>query len=215
MPRRPLARPLTALALALGLAACASGPPPWRPFRLAAPGGAASVRQALPGVEIELTPLDAAGRRTWLREHLGVTRDPLAAIPHGERLVTIAARFRSTGALPVHVETGAIRLVPDRGHWPVAPLDYTRAWEALRPDRETGPRREAVDRFMRGLLDGPVDLRRPGETREGLLVFPEPDRESRALALEIPFVQVGSTTHRVRVPFLKVFPAEDHGGRRQ
>ena len=210
---RPSRSTIIVLALALlGLAGCASGPPPWRPFHLAAPGDLAVVRQSLPGVEIELEPLDAPARRAWLRDRLGVSEDPLARLPHGERLVTFRALFRATGELPVHVETGAIHLWPDRGDWPVAPLDYTRAWELLRPDRETGPARETVDRFMRGLLDGPVDLRVPGETREGLLVFPEPPREARALVLEIPFVQVGARTHRVRIPFRKVFPGGKTAG---
>ncbi len=204
-------RPYRAAALLLALASlvfagCASGPPPWRPFRLAAPRDVPVVRETLPGVEIELEPLDATARRAWLRDRLGIADDPLARLPHGERLLTVRALFRSTGEMPVHVETGAIHLWPDRGNWPVAPLDYTRAWELLRPDRETGPARETVDRFMRGLLDGPVDLRAAGESREGLLVFPEPPREARVLVLEIPFVQVGARTHRVRVPFRKVFP---------
>jgi len=203
----------TVLAVSLlGLAGCATGPPPWRPFHLAPPGDRVPVREVLPGVEIELEPLDAAARRAWLRDRLGISEDPLARLPHGERLVTFRALFRATGELPVHVETGAIHLWPDRGNWPVAPLDYTRAWEVLRPDRETGPARQTVDRFMRGLFDGPVDLRAPGEGREGLLVFPEPPREARVLVLEIPFVQVGARTHRVRVPFRKVFPAGKAGG---
>ncbi len=211
-PSRPVAVLLVLLPALL--AGCATGPPPWRPFRLASPGDAKVTRKVLPGVEIELEPLDAAGRRAWLRDRLGTTEDPLARLPGGERLVTIRAAFRATGELPVHVETGAIHLWPDRGKWPVAPLDYTRAWDLLRPDRETGPARATVDAFMKGLLDGPVDLRGPGESREGLLVFPEPPREARTLVLEIPFLQVGARTHRVRVPFRKVFPAgEGRGGR--
>ncbi len=197
-------------------AGCATTPPSG-PFELWAVGPegrpvaiAEPVTVVRPGVRIDLRPLSDAERAEWLRRYADLDADPLAGLA-GASLLTIRARFSATGELPVHVESQSLRLIPDGKGAGTAPLDYTRAFELLRPDQRELPDKEKIDRFMRGLLDGPVDVA-PGRAREGLLVFPEPDPEARLLVLVLPFVQVGSETHRTSLPFRRVYLSEIAAG---
>ncbi|MDQ7006465.1 MAG: hypothetical protein Q9Q40_04475 [Acidobacteriota bacterium] len=189
---------------------CAGSRPPAGPWVMApldaqgrplAPSSV--VRFDRPGLHVEVQALSASERAAWIRRRFPDTGDPLAGRRDRRRWLTLRLTIAATGDLPVHLETQSLRLWPDKGRVSTAPLDYTRAFEWLRPDRESGPAASEVRRFMQGLLDGPVDLA-PGSRREGLLIFPEPSPEARRLLLELPFVQVGSTTHRIRIPFDKV-----------
>lgn len=186
---------------------CASAPPRTGTYHLvladqagkplAVPG---PLQAGPPGVSVELEPLTAEGRAAWLASRAGVTPDPFAAAAPREFLA-VRVVLAATSGLPVHWESQGTRLWPKDGHPDVAPLDYTRAYEWLRPDRAgTG-----LDRVMKGLFDGPVQLA-PGERREALLVFPAPALRRREVLLEIPFLQVGETTHRLRILLLAVYP---------
>ena len=193
----------------LALTGCAAGSAIKGPFRLvplASDGrtlaAGTSVRHVQPGLLVELRAIDSQQRGEWIREHVPGAGDPLAKLPGGDRFLTFVMRLGATGDLPVHLETQSLRLWPDKGRLSTAPLDYTRAFELLRPDRESGAAAAQVRAFMRGLLDGPIDVL-PGKEREGLLIFPGPSPEATRLLFELPFVQVGSTTYRVRIPFDK------------
>ncbi|UCF69073.1 MAG: hypothetical protein JSV80_07255, partial [Acidobacteriota bacterium] len=146
-------------------------------------------------------------RAMWLREHHEIDDDPLAAAPRGS-LQAFRVRITANGRLSVHVQTQGVRLWPERGEQGVPPLDYTRAYELLRVGHQGGAQPADVDRLMRGVLDGAIQVP-AGRAREGLLVFPEPPVESRAMQLELPFVQVGAETHRLRVPFAKLYLGTD------
>ena len=200
---------------------CAAGPATKGPFRLVplasdgrALSGGTPVRHVQPGLLVELRAIDSRQRGEWLQEHVPGAGDPLARLPGGDRFLTFVMRLGATSDLPVHIETQSLRLWPDKGRLSTAPLDYTRAFELLRPDRESGAEAAQVQAFMRGLLDGPIDVP-PGGEREGLLIFPGPSPEATRLLFELPFVQVGSTTYRVRIPFDKTPIEAPPNGRRQ
>lgn len=204
-----------ALALAIALAAfgCASTPEaPAPPFVLQPvddAGTALPIETPLlvehPGVKLTLQSLTARGRELWLRQNTGLDLDPLGQAPTGSRFLSVRVRIESTGDMPIHIESQAIRLWLSSGEASSPTLDYTRAYELLRPDIEgPGPAQDDIERFMRGLLDGAIDLL-PGQTREGLLVFPEPEwpkQKNAGFVLEIPFLQVGSKSYRVKMPFV-------------
>ncbi len=202
-------------AAALLLAPSCASAPPGGPFELwpVGPDGAAmrtneEIRWEKPGVRIAVEPLTKSQREQWLRRHAGTDGDPIER-PGGSPLITFRMRLTATADQPVHLETQSLRLIPDEGGGGggEAPFDYTRAFELLRPDRTEGPAREEIDLFMRGLLDGPVDVA-PGTAREGLVVFPDPSEMSRLVVLIVPFVQVGGETHQFRLAFEKIFAAE-------
>jgi hypothetical protein len=217
---------LLAALLAAGVLAgsgCASDPaPPPEPYRLNPVGTAG---QALPpeeplvvvreGVRLRVQSLGARDREVWLRRKVGTDEDPLAALEGGARFLTLRVGLEATGEEPVHLETQSIRLILSGQGAGVAALDAPRAYEILRPSIEgRAPERGELRRFMKGLLDGAVTVP-AGSSREGLLVFPEPPatrEEPPAFVLELPFLQVGSTTHRLRLPFVPLFlhaPAEE------
>ncbi len=174
-------------------------------FRVA---GTTRVLVDKPGVSLELESMDDAERAAWLRARLELEHDPLVRHGFAPRFVTFRMRVKATSELPVHIETQAARIWSDRGRLNDAPLDYTRAFELLRPDRGTAPEAAEIKTFMRGLYDGSIDLTE-GETIEGLLVFPIPDPDSKEVMLELPFVQTGSETHRLQIPFVKRYKADE------
>ncbi|RMF73141.1 MAG: hypothetical protein D6738_09600 [Acidobacteria bacterium] len=202
------------IALAAALAACATRPPDMRPYLLlpvtadGVPLAADTpVRIEHPGVRLEIEALTPRGRELWLRERAGIEQDPLAARADGERFLTVRLSVEATADVPVHFESQSIRLWQTDRTISTAALDYTRAYELLRRDIEgPGPAAEQMRRFMRGLLDGAVDVPAGGR-REGLLVFPRlPVPKDGMILLEIPFLQSGSRTYKVRVPFTVSFP---------
>lgn len=194
----------------VALAGCASTPDEVpAPYLLAPLSGTGEmlphetpVRVERPGILVELQSLSERERELWLRENTGLDQDPLQQLRR-RRFLTLRARFEATGDKPLHVEIQSIRLWQVDSDASSPTLDYPRAYDLLRPDLESSPDAAEVERFMRGLLDGALDLP-PGGSKEGLLVFPELPRspgESVAFTLEMPFLQAGSTTHRVRIPF--------------
>ena len=204
---RRLLMPIIAFAL---LGGCAGHKPPAGPWVLAPLGAQGQpldpdsvVRVDRPGLHIEVRALSDAERAAWIAQRFAGGRDPLAGQGGARKWLTLHLVVAATGELPVHLETQSLRLWPDKGRINTAPLDYTRAFELLRPDRQSGPAAAEIRQFMKGLLDGPIDLP-PGSRRDGLLIFPEPSAEASRLLLELPFVQVGATTHRIRIPFDKV-----------
>jgi hypothetical protein len=201
------------LLLAWSLAsACASAPPggPFSLWAVASDGEARPIidplRWEADGFRIELQPLTTEQRGRWLAQHAQVDRDPLSGSDLAA-LVTFRVRISATGDLPVHIETQNLRLLAEGKGGGTAPIDFTRAYELLRPDQRDQSYRRSVEQFMRGLLDGSIDVQ-PGRAREGLLVFPDPSSEARLLVLHFPFVQVGAETHRNSVPFEKIFESE-------
>lgn len=203
-------------ALALGFAAivigagCSARPvEPAPPYMLQPVDGAGAPLEAEtpvvvehPGVRVVVQSLSMRGRELWLRQNTGLDLDPLSKAPEGSRFLTVRLRLDANGDQPVHVESGSIRLWHSGGQANSPALDYPRAYELLRPDIESaGPDAADVERFMRGLFDGAVDLP-PGAAKEGILVYPEPPLPKEGgFVLEIPFLQVGSKTYRVKVPF--------------
>ncbi len=200
--------------LGVALASCATRPPDTRPYLLVpvtAEGtplaAGTAVRVEHPGVEIEVEALTPRAREIWLREEAGLDQDPLASLARTGRFLTIRLRLTATGDQPVHLESQSIRLWQTDRTVNTPALDYTRAYELLRSDIESsGPGAGELERFMRGLLDGSIDVP-PGGRREGLLVFPRPPvPEDGMMMLEIPFLQAGSRTFQVRIPFTITFP---------
>lgn len=204
------------LLLCAALAGCASQLPTG-PFRLVAldeVGAQAAVAYAVAeedGFRLRVRPLNkeldwlerrVQGTSPVMMTQLGVSRERDAdnASPS---LIGFDVTIEATGKLPVHLQSQGIRLwlAPDEPG--PAPLDYTRAYELLRPDAEGGDDPQ-VAQFMKGLLDGSVDVA-PGKTHQGLLVFPNPLPVSELLLMDISFIQVGSETHRVQLRFLKLY----------
>jgi hypothetical protein len=208
---RPCRSVLLFLAWSLA-AACASTLPegPFRLWAVASDGEARPITDPLrweaDGFRIEVQPLTTEQRGRWLAQHAQVDRDPLSGSDL-TALVTFRVRIKATGDLPVHIETQHLRLLAEGKGGGTAPIDYTRAYELLGPDQRDQAYRRSVEQFMRGLLDGSIDVP-PGRVREGLLVFPDPSAEARLLVLHFPFVQVGAETHRNSVPFEKMFESE-------
>ncbi len=204
---------------AIALSACASAPVADRPFEVVAmaPDGSllaqeATVRAERPGVLVELNPLSSSQRAEWIKRRLKLEEDPLIRRGLGDHFLTFRMVIRATGDLPVHLETQSIRLWPDDHSASRAPLDYTRSYDLLRPDRESSPDESEVKGFMRGLYDGPVYLD-AGEGREGLLLFPNLSTASERMIMELPFIQVGSKTHKIQLPFSKHFLDPDDPGK--
>lgn len=212
--RRSVAVAVATSLLALLLAGCATTPePPPGPYVLQplGPEGtrlplATEMRISHEGVLAQIRSFSPRDRELWLRRKTGVDLDPLAAAPRGSRFVTLRLRLAATGSVPVHLETQTIRIRYDEDEPGIPPLDYTRVYELLRPDIESGGPDEAeVRRFMRGVLDGSVSVA-PGEKVEGLLVFPEPPPpDEGVLLLEVPFLQAGSKTHPSRLRYTTLF----------
>jgi len=213
---RRIARPLRSssllpgvLASGLLLAGCASGPPPG-PFELWPLGPDGEPRPAeapiswqQQGVRLELQPIAAAERGAWLDENADY-EGTVVHFPAGSSLVGFSVTLAATGDLPVRLETRSLRLLADGKGGGTAPLDYTRAYELFRPDRQGPEAAMQLERFMKGIFDGAVDVP-AGSTRRGMLVFPDPSAEADELVLVVPFLQVGAETHRTRLGFAKVY----------
>jgi hypothetical protein len=213
--RRPRAASAVPAALAaaalLASAGCASLKTPTGPWALQAtdpagqalPGGAQVYRAE--GVLLQIKPLTEAERTTFLTTRAGAAGDPYAG---GARsFLTFHVAAAAPGAVPVHVETQSIRLIPNGGSSMLPPLDYTRAFELLRPDRGTLPSEGTVETLMRGVFDGPIDLA-AGQSIEGLLIFVEPETSWDIVVLDVPFIQAGADTGRGRFYFRKVYESE-------
>jgi hypothetical protein len=204
-------RTLPLLALALVIAGCASTAPPEGPYVLRPLGeGGEQLPPGEPrlvevdGARVSVTPLTGEELERW-RGRV----EPAGSIRELPELIVLRLTVTATRDLPVHLETQSIVLHEQQG--PAAlPLDYTRAYELVRTDIETSPDPADVERLMEGALDGAVDVP-PGATRSGLLVFPAQPRvaERGAFLLDLPFLQVGSTTHRLRIPFVAEPLAEE------
>lgn len=203
---------------ALLAAGCVSAPLKPGPYHLAlagptrrAPPLEGPMKLTPPGMTVELEPLTAEAREAWLAARAGITPDPFVTTLGGRPFLAVRVSMAATGTLPVHWESQGTRLWPADPPGALAPLDYAQVYEWLRPDRtgETG----SVERIMKGLFDGSVQLR-PGERREALLVFPAPPLRKTEILLEIPFLQVGETTHRLHVPMIAVYSTQPKGTKR-
>ncbi len=211
-PLRSPARPaivILGIALAVGLGAatgCAStAPQAWVLEATDArgvpiPGGVQS--WSAPGARLEIRPLDDAARTAYLVQRAGAASDPFAT--SSRRFLAFQLTVAAGATLPVHIETQSIKLLANRGQVVESPLDYTRAYELLRPERGGSPADGAVESLMRGIFDGPIDLP-PGRSIEGLLMFAEPKEMWDIVLLDLPFVQVGPDTSRFQFMFQKKY----------
>ena len=212
MPRAAsAAQAILAAAALLGAAGCASLKTPTGPWTLQAtdpagtplPGGVQSYRTD--GVVLELKALTAAERTAFLTTRAGAGSDAFAG--GIKNFLAFHLAVAAPGNLPVHVETQSIRLLPNGGSSMLPPLDYTRAFELLRPERGTLPTGGMVETLMRGVFDGPIDLA-AGQSIEGLLIFVEPEGAWEILFLDVPFIQSGADTARSRFYFQKKYEGE-------
>ncbi|GEM_PF-3019601 len=196
------------------LAGCASSPDLTRPYEirpLTSDGAPASRKEIVierTGVRIVLEALGDEERSRWLSEVAAIPTDPLLTRAGDKDFVTFRLRVEASGPDAVNLESQAIRIWSPDGKISGAPLDYTRAYEILRPDIESAPDAADLRKFMKGLIDGPVHVA-SGRFREGLLVFPEPPAEMIEMILELSFVHVGTSTHQIKIPLIKVFDAEE------
>jgi hypothetical protein len=215
---RPAAPPVTARLAALLLpaallaaAGCASLAPPTGPWTLQAtdpagtplPGGVQTYRAE--GIALEIRSLTDAERTAFLTQRAGAAGDVFAG--GIKNFLTFRLTVAATGNVPAHVETQSIRLLPNGGSSMLPPLDYTRAFELLRPERGTLPSEGMVETLMRGVFDGPIDLA-AGQSLEGLLIFVEPEGTWDILFLDVPFIQAGAETGRSRFYFQKKYEGE-------
>lgn len=164
------------------------------------PGGVQS--WSAPGATIEIRSLDDAARTEFLTRRAGAPSDPFAGSPR--RFLAFHLSVAAGATLPVHIETQSIKLLANRGQVIESPLDYTRAYELLRPERGASPTDGAVETLMRGVFDGPIYLA-PGRSIEGLLIFAEPDDMWDIVLLDLPFVQIGPETSRFQLFFQKKY----------
>jgi hypothetical protein len=157
------------------------------------------------GIVLEIKPFTDAERTAFLTQRAGAAGDAFAGgVKH---FLTFHLTVAATGAVPAHVETQSIRLLPNGGSSMLPPLDYTRAFELLRPERGTLPSEGMVETLMRGVFDGPIDLA-AGQSIEGLLIFVEPEGSWDILFLDVPFIQAGADTGRSRFYFQKKYEGE-------
>jgi len=210
VPATRAAAVLLAAAL-LAAAGCASLQTPTGPWTLQAtdpagtplPGGVQIYRAE--GIALEIKPLTDAERTAFLTQRAGAAGD---AFTGGvKRFVTFHLAVAAPGVVPAHVETQSIRLLPNGGSAMLPPLDYTRAFELLRPERGTLPAEGMVETLMRGVFDGPIDLA-AGQSIEGLLIFVEPEGSWDILFLDVPFIQAGADTGRSRFYFQKKYEGD-------
>jgi len=211
-PRAASAVPAALAAAALLAAAgCASLKTPTGPWTLQAtdpagtplPGGVQSY--GAEGVALEIKPVTDAERATFLTTRAGAGSDAFAG--GIKKFLAFHLAVAAPGAVPVHIETQSIRLLPNGGSAMLPPLDYTRAFELLRPERGTLPAEGMVETLMRGVFDGPIDLA-AGHSVEGLLIFVEPEGSWEILFLDVPFIQSGANTGRSRFFFQKKYEGE-------
>ena len=210
VPAARAAAVLLAAAL-LAAAGCASLQTPTGPWTLQAtdpagtplPGGVQSYRAE--GVALDIRPLTDAERTAFLTTRAGAAGDAFAG--GVRKFLAFHVAVSAPGAVPVHVETQSIRLLPNGGSSMLPPLDYTRAFELLRPERGTLPTGGMVETLMRGVFDGPIDLA-AGQSIEGLLIFVEPESWWDILFLDVPFIQAGADTGRSRFFFQKKYEGE-------
>lgn len=204
----------TALLLPVALlaaAGCATLEPPTGPWTLQATdpagqplaGGVQTYRAD--GIVLEIRPLTDAERTAFLTQRAGAAGDAFAG--GVKSFLTFRMTVAATGNVPAHVETQSIRLLPNGGSSMLPPLDYTRAFELLRPERGTLPSEGMVETLMRGVFDGPIDLA-AGQSIEGLLIFVEPEGGWDILFLDVPFIQAGADTGRSRFYFQKKYEGE-------
>ena len=207
----PAARAGLLAAALWAVAGCASLETPSGPWTLQAtdpaghplPGGAQTYRSE--GVLLQIKPLTEAERTAFLTTRAGAAGDAFAG--GVRKFLAFHVAVSAPGAVPVHVETQSIRLLPNGGSSMLPPLDYTRAFELLRPERGTLPTGGMVETLMRGVFDGPIDLA-AGQSIEGLLIFVEPESWWDILFLDVPFIQAGADTGRSRFFFQKKYEAE-------
>jgi len=171
------------------------------------------VRIVKEGITLEVTALTAPQRSAWLRRRLEIDQDPLVRRGLSDRFLTFRLVLRATGKLPVHIESQSIRLWPGLKEGGISPLDYTRVYELLRPDKESAANAKEVENFMRGIYDGPIYID-PGQGREGLLLIKKPSAYAEHFLLKLSFVQVGSKTLQVSFPFSRqLLGRDDHVGK--
>jgi hypothetical protein len=191
--------------LAVAAAACASGPKLWPPYDLVPAGPEAPPKAVIErdGLRVEVEPLASEARGAWLARRTGSTRDPLAKQGLGERLLTFRMRLDALGEGPVHFQPQNADLYRGAGKPPVMPLDYTRVFELLgaRRGEPTSAPSEEMRRFMRGLWDSAVTVP-PGESMEGLLIFPAPREFEPPLVLRLMLVRESTQVERVRIPLV-------------
>jgi len=135
------------------------------------------------GVSLRLTPIDGEARWAWIRERAGARVDPFSGRPDEEpRYLTFVLEVRNDSA-------GVVSFNPDRiwlsagGTEIYHPIDLATMESAYRMhDREMPPTYRAGGS---ALLHGDT-LLRPGDRREGMLVFQRFRKPVNAFLLEIP-----------------------------
>ncbi len=169
---------IAALVAAVALPAWAredrSKPPAWDPD-VAAPGappfldGAWVVEDA--AYRARLRPVTDAGRLEFIRQSTGLDIDPFAVRPSDETVFVsyvLEVESRSPAVLTLEPQ-GCLLVAPDRELRTPLDLASIQTVYAMM-DREMPP---AYEKARPALLDGTVFLR-PGERREGLVVYRVP-----------------------------------------
>jgi hypothetical protein len=161
---------------------------------------------------VELTLLDAVERRRLVAEATGQPPDSLdvfdaLALRGTPYLVLLAEIFNDAGE-PLSFNPQNIMLVTDRPDH-VAPLDATRAWEAL---REAGlPPDELLPRVQKVIYDT-ASVLPAGKSVSRLLAYRLPSAEFRRARVDFSFFSVGPASFSFQVPMRPVPVAEAPAG---
>ncbi len=152
---------------------------------------------------VELSLLGAAERRGLVREAIGRDLDPFDALAsRGLPFMTILAAVHNIGTDPLTFNPQNILVVTDRPEL-FAPLDATRAYEALREAGFTPE--DLLPDLQKVIFDGSPNLA-PDQEISRILAYPLPRPPVRKARMDFSFFAVGPASFSFAVPMRPLPP---------